>query len=159
MPQAYHYFRVKDIPDLELGGQIETKHQLPLLPVSDADAHTRIKKLGLSDSDYFERFLVEHEDLKEVNARYLGKPLKQLIYIYPFYVFLHNSKDYLVTTGSERTIYKRAFKRLADKNFNIEPSEIELDKFLAAIRGGKTEHLIMTCPQNIDADVKLYLHE
>jgi hypothetical protein len=142
MAKAFYYFDISNFPDMDFGQKVVTTHQLPLLDTSDSEAHTRIEKLGFAQYDEFEKYFIEHEDIRDVNARYHGQQLRQLIWIYPFDVYKKKAGKYLFTTGSDSAIYKKAFKRLERKGFSCEPEDIELEKLLNAFKQDKTPHII-----------------
>jgi hypothetical protein len=99
MPRVYNWFSVENLPSLEVGAKIDTGGEFALDEFSSKRAYSRVKFLGDSANDYFEKYFVEHETYRHIKHRFDAEIRDILIVIDTFDIYKHKSGYYLVDTN------------------------------------------------------------
>jgi hypothetical protein len=127
MAKAYHYFRVEDLPELDVGKSLTSEHQLALPGnVGDNTASTTLERLGLAEDDVFDKYLVTHQVERDVNAIYNHKPMRRYLEIREFAAFHHHTAGYLLVESAKEDA-RGAFRRLKKSQPPVKTSNATID--------------------------------
>jgi len=124
----FRYYKVTTVPDLSPGEKLHTQTQTGLAGFDDS-AHTEVTFLGLSENTAFRKYLVVHEVLRNVEARYKGDEIFRLIVRERFNLHYHEKSRYLLA-GADKKACREMFKRFKETKilFAAEDSEIDLNR-------------------------------
>ncbi len=110
MNKVYYYLRAVEFPDLPVGGEVASKHQLSL-PLADHEACTTLTMLGLAEDPAFRKYKVVHHVEREVEGIFRQEPLRRFLEVKRFPVYQHIKAGYVLAESSKE-VARSAFKRL-----------------------------------------------
>src|SRR5688572_19023832 len=109
-PVTYSYFEVSDFPQLELNQTLRSVQQLAL-PHGDEEASTEVQYLGSSEGGRFERYAVEHQIERKVEAIIRQQRTRQFIEVRRFYAYYLRDEEYFLVQSGKRDA-RGMFERL-----------------------------------------------
>jgi hypothetical protein len=129
MVRSYKRYRVDGFPQLEVGKEIHTQHQMGIRfpdDPQDDQLHSRIKLLGESTHPDFLKYLVEHEVIRELPHRFANIIREKLIAIERMTLYQHVREPYIYFLG--KSAYSDQFlKRLAAETKELHAYERQID--------------------------------
>jgi hypothetical protein len=128
MPSSYRYLRAPHLPVFSVGHTVSSQTQLAM-PWGDETAHTVLTYLGRAAANEFERYFVEQQVERDIDAIYNQQPLKRLIEIRKFSAFYHREARYFLVRADKRDT-RIMFKRLSQTSPPIaaESQDVDLEK-------------------------------
>lgn len=126
MVVSYFYLAIDEFPDLSIGKSIASETQLALPGTEgDATAHTTFTYKGEADDPQFDRYLVEHQYVKDTHAIFKGQTLRKLIFVTEFHVFTRREEGYLLAQ-TNKAVARAAFGRLDKAGIQTHEEQISL---------------------------------
>ncbi|MCG3208667.1 MAG: hypothetical protein FOGNACKC_02279 [Anaerolineae bacterium] len=140
MARGYKRYRIENFPELQIGQEIVTDHQLGMqfdTEEKDDQVHDVIKLLGYSEHHKFHKYQIWHEAWDSGIWRYQNQRLTRIISIQEMFGYLELNTPYMYI---QRTKYSDSFmKRLAEtyKEFHAYEREVDLYKLMDNLQGKK----------------------
>jgi hypothetical protein len=125
MPASYRYFGVPNLPAFRVGQKVTSETQLAM-PWGDETAHTTMTYLGVAAATEFERYYVEHQVDRDIDAIYNHEPVKRLIEVRRFPAFYHREAQYFLVRAEKRDA-RSMFERLSKISPPISAKSEEVD--------------------------------
>jgi len=104
---SIRYFQIKDrntrFFTIKTGEEIPSMHQVAFSGWDDT-VHTTVKKLGMSEHERFEKYLVKHEYIQHINGRYRGEPINYYIPVEELDFFVEREGNTLFAKGRSKPI-------------------------------------------------------
>ena len=101
MPRGYIWFKAENMPTFNINELVETGGQLKVGDYPYRGAHSRIKLLGQSENDSFQKYFVEHETQRNLKHRVDTSIKDTIIEIVEFHLFENKSGYFLADTKLE----------------------------------------------------------
>lgn len=129
MARSYKRYRVEGFPELKVGEEIHTTHQLGIRfpdEPQDDEVHSRLRLLGESEHPHFLKYKAHHEVLKSQLFRHQGVVYDRLIAIEEMMAYRDPNSPYLYFKG---TRYSDQFLRQLARSipeFHAYKREVDL---------------------------------
>ncbi|MDQ3916386.1 MAG: hypothetical protein M3285_13450 [Actinomycetota bacterium] len=134
---TYSYFPA-DFPALEVNDSIKSVTQLAM-PWGDHQAHTTLTFQGSADAEEFERYRIEHQLDRDIDAIWNQQHIHRVIEVKEFHAYYYREKHYALV-DTKKVDARSAMSRLNDGVRDIKVGKLP-DIPLAAmekIQGGVT---------------------
>jgi|GEM_PF-4781125 len=123
---AIRYYEIKYLPDLKIGEEIESIYQKALQGMGEDTPHTRLKYLGKSEHDLFDKYLIIHERPVDIYGRYKNQPIRYYIAEEEVEVFKHIEAPFVIAKGCKQVVLE-AFEMLkVDKKIDFVHYEVDI---------------------------------
>ncbi len=141
MYSVRYYQLEREMPNLEIGQEVITTHQRGIDGLGDDEPRTKMKFLGKSENELFNKYLIIHEHVVEVHGRYKNKPIKYYIAEEEVEVYKHVDEQFLIAKGRGRTVTTafetlRADKKLSFVNYEVDVLTLKRDLREGNVKGG-----------------------
>jgi hypothetical protein len=135
---ALHILKAERFPDLKVGDEKVTKHQIGIPETEvDDDASTVISHLGLAEHRDFDRLTCKHEELRDIDGRWNRKPIRSLIVAHHFQLFRNRKRpDLLFATGAG-PIVRSAMRSLKGDDFLVEHEPVDIRELRKVLKAKK----------------------
>lgn len=128
MGRMYQYYEIDGLPDLKVGGEIESLTQFGMSGVAVDQARTTITYLGKSEHPNFNKYFVEHDTVRNLVWRTDTGELRRggLIEVLEFHMYRHIQQGYFFIDSNHQHIQemcKRLLQnvsKLSIRIFNVD---------------------------------------
>ncbi len=104
MPKSFTYCVIDNFPDLKINDSVETGGLFPLADLPGQYPYSKIRFLGSSEHQSFNKYKVDHETEKTLRHRVGDAIFNTLIEQLEFELFRHNEGYYMSTAGKKELI-------------------------------------------------------
>jgi hypothetical protein len=104
MARSFIYFIIENFPNLQINQSIETGGLFPLETYAEECAYSKIRYLGSSENQFFNKYKVDHETQKKLRHRVKGEIYNILIEQIEFELYKHVDGYFMSTSGRKELI-------------------------------------------------------
>lgn len=124
---SVRYYELKsEMPDLGVGEEVTTSHQKAFEGIADDAPHTKLKFLGSSENEFFNKYLIIYEHIVEVHGRYQNQPIRYYIAEEEIEVYKHRDENFIIAKGRGPTVRAALDALKADKKLNFVNYEVDI---------------------------------